>query len=751
MMLMPDANHKALVTLVTIFLLPLVAGAELPTPLSRFGNLPCLAPIIRAVDPDAPKNIGEALLLPPYRPLDTTGGTGVVTFPTTGANPEAQAAFEQGVAHLHGFADRAAERSFRRSASLNPEHPMPYWGLAMANERHPGRASVYARYALYLAGRFPDLSTREHAWITLCHAYFSPAPEQGDTDLRRTRVRALEDLAYAYPGDVEARAFLLRALVLDQYQAGIPAGSHFAVDAFAGTLLTDNPQHPAANYRPLLWLRERPKRAASFAFSAPGAAPESPGAWRIAAEALAAAGDYPSALDAQATALRLDLQNLRLDLAMPDEDPDFATAVAAHLESLIATGQTTAAAEIGRHLITLPRSVGAVTYRTGRRLLASALMRGERWAELREECTEKSGALLPTKAWPDRAHTLYWRAVAEWNLGQKDAAKTTGTELESLFRSFLSSGTTLDAEKEIVSAVKSLRAYASLFETPGSKVPTAPLLHISKSLLARTLVGKGDTTAALELAGEDLGERPGVPEAVATYCSVATAAGKMDTALPLFDTTFRQNASLADRQHPLFRTAQKPIIDRLKLRGNWTLTPPASKFPSKKPARWSPPPAPAFDLPRPDGGTTSLASLHGKPVLLIFFVGVGCPYCVEQLKIFRPHEAAFNAADIPILTISTDSPKTLSTTLNSSSETTSDTPTFPFPILADASLETFHTYKCFDSFNNKPLHGIYLVSPRGHILWQNISHEPFLYPEFLLEESRRLLSLWPDVSVLQKK
>jgi peroxiredoxin len=140
----------------------------------------------------------------------------------------------------------------------------------------------------------------------------------------------------------------------------------------------------------------------------------------------------------------------------------------------------------------------------------------------------------------------------------------------------------------------------------------------------------------------------------------------------------------------------------------------------------------------------SLADLNGTPKLLIFFVGVGCPYCVEQLKIFHPHAADFAEAGIPIHTISTDPVETLRTTLAAAAGDDSETPAFPFPILADPSFGTFTDYRCFDYYNNKALHGIYLISPDGRILWNNISHEPFLHPEFLLSEAQRLLALWPS-------
>ena len=63
-----------------------------------------------------------------------------------------------------------------------------------------------------------------------------------------------------------------------------------------------------------------------------------------------------------------------------------------------------------------------------------------------------------------------------------------------------------------------------------------------------------------------------------------------------------------------------------------------------------------------------------------------------------------------------------------------------FPLLSDPSLEIFKAYRAYDDFEKTPLHGTFLIDGNGKIRWQNISYEPFMAPEFLLEEAKRLLS-----------
>src|SRR5450432_4293468 len=69
--------------------------------------------------------------LAPTLPAKLLPGMGAVHLPMTTASPEAQKFFDQGVAQMHSFWAREAERSFLQAAALDPSAPMPYWGIAM--------------------------------------------------------------------------------------------------------------------------------------------------------------------------------------------------------------------------------------------------------------------------------------------------------------------------------------------------------------------------------------------------------------------------------------------------------------------------------------------------------------------------------------------------------------------------------------------------------------------------------------------
>jgi len=59
-------------------------------------------------------------------------GLGDYHFPITTATPEAQLYFDHGIRLLYGFNHDEAARYFRRAAELDPQAPMPYWGVALS-------------------------------------------------------------------------------------------------------------------------------------------------------------------------------------------------------------------------------------------------------------------------------------------------------------------------------------------------------------------------------------------------------------------------------------------------------------------------------------------------------------------------------------------------------------------------------------------------------------------------------------------
>lgn len=230
---------------------------------------------------------------------------------------------------------------------------------------------------------------------------------------------------------------------------------------------------------------------------------------------------------------------------------------------------------------------------------------------------------------------------------------------------------------------------------------------------------------------------------LATLAFLLEQDGQKEEAQKVFE-QLRETSTSIDRERPIFVRLQ-PIAERLNLGQDWLIDyqmaddlgprPPLDEL---GPFRWQPSPAESWTLVNADGEKKSLADYQGKPVIVIFYLGYGCLHCVEQLQAFAPVMEKFNQAGIELVAISTDDQDGLMTGLQNFEGD------MPIPLLADPDFSVFKKYRCFDDFENQPLHGTFLIDRDGMVRWQDISFEPFLNHEFLLRESQRLLDQNPD-------
>ena len=63
------------------------------------------------------------------------------------------------------------------------------------------------------------------------------------------------------------------------------------------------------------------------------------------------------------------------------------------------------------------------------------------------------------------------------------------------------------------------------------------------------------------------------------------------------------------------------------------------------------------------------------------------------------------------------------------------------PITYDPHQRTWRALDAWDDFEGKPLHGTCFIAADGRMRWQHVGYEPFMLPDFLLEETRRLLEI----------
>jgi peroxiredoxin len=226
---------------------------------------------------------------------------------------------------------------------------------------------------------------------------------------------------------------------------------------------------------------------------------------------------------------------------------------------------------------------------------------------------------------------------------------------------------------------------------------------------------------------------------LATLAYVLELDGQHEEAQKIFE-QLRDTSTSIDIDHPMFARLQ-PISDRLNLGREWLKEYQLAEDLGPRPAldelgpfRWQPSPAADWTLVNAASEKKSLTDFQGKPVIVIFYLGYGCLHCVEQLQAFAPVMEKFNEAGIEMVAISTDDQEGLITGLkNFEGE-------MPIPLLANPDFSIFKKYRCFDDFENQPLHGTFVIDSDGMVRWQDISYEPFMNHEFLLQEAQRLLN-----------
>src|SRR5258708_16780058 len=192
-------------------------------------------------------------------------GTQYVHLKITTSNPQAQEFFDQGLAQLHSFWALEAERSFRQAAELDPEAPMPWFGVALAAAEYRPRfqidqlAEAFGRDPRGLSLRATDAAKKasELAAVTakatdlekmyIAAACAGPVPTR--KDLHEAYIAALRALLAKYPREVEARTFLALHLMrgFDLPDHTPRPGSMEAVEILRG-LLKDAPDHPGVHH-----------------------------------------------------------------------------------------------------------------------------------------------------------------------------------------------------------------------------------------------------------------------------------------------------------------------------------------------------------------------------------------------------------------------------------------------------------------------------------------------------------------------
>ena len=725
---------------------------------------------------------GEAFNEGPRQKAYLMKGMGRVRFPITTNKQEAQLFFTQGVSQLHGFWYFEAERSFRQAAMLDPNCAMAYWGMAVANRNNVERAKKFINSA---KEHRKNASKREKLWIDSEVNYWADT-KKNEKDRRRKMVRDLETIIFDFPDDIEAKAFLAVWLWQSSHK-GLPISSHMTINMLIQDVLDIEPMHPCHHFRIHLWDSEKPERALASAANCGQSSPGIAHMWHMPGHIYSKLKRYQDAVWQQEASARVDHAHMIKDRVLPDQIHNFAHNNEWLIRNLNHLGRVNDAVALAKNMIELPRHPNFNTLakpdvpteygkrgssRYGRSRLIETLLRYEMWEEI---INLSQTVYLPYTTIPEeQAKRLAAIGAAHYSLGQEEKGTETLEDLDKIFSQLkqlkLDAGTDAeekaraekkndnDTNKAMVDAMNKfnnrfktvnqykaeLLVYQSISnkdeETFNKQIGKAS--RISRERKSQLQLKIGNKKEAQKLASQSAKSTNEVYP-LANYVDILWKSEKEKEAIEQFK-LLRKISSSIDLEHAVFQRLN-PIAKKLNLPEDWRTQNKLSHDVGERPSldslgpfRWTPSPAAQWSLTDGQGKNHSLNDYTGRPLIVVFYLGKGCAHCIEQLSAFAPEVDSFKQAGIDLIAISTDNVGGLRETF----QLNKDKP-FPFPLLSDTSLKVFKQYRVFDDFENQPLHGTFLIDRGGLVRWQDISYEPFTKINFLLKESKRLLSQEP--------
>lgn len=723
---------------------------------------------------------GEAFNEGPRQSAYQMGGTGSVEFPATCKNDQVQVFVNQGVGQLHGFWYLEAERSFRQAIAMDPDCAIAYWGCAVANINDKDRAKGFIEDA---KEHLEKVTEREKRYINSLATYLN---DEGDNKEKRALayMKELEDIVIDYPDDIEAKAFVALQTWLNRSQ-GVPIGSYLAVDSLLKEVFAAQPMHPAHHYAIHLWDTRRPELALESAAKCGPAAPSIAHMWHMPGHIYSRLKRYEDAVWQQEASARTDHAHMMRDRVMPDQIHNFAHNNEWLIRNLIFIGRVQDGLDLAMNMSDLPRHPsyntlekrGSAKY--GRERMVDVLTTYQLWDKTIELC--HLPYLEPTDDEREQLLRLRVLGAAYWMSGQAEQGQQVldelnerlvpmKTEREELVAKTESEFSADEKEQEgkseeerkkslekkvkaatkeidgkisrvekAIQAVEGYQAFAAEdYKTAHERFVDSKTESQDWVAEVRFLMGEQDEAIKDAQRYVDRHENEVAPLSRLVY--LQATAGKMEEAKKSFE-TLREISGSIDRNSVLF-TRLDPIASELGFEGDWRVPSKlADDIPPRTltldeigPFRWRPSRAPEWALKQADGSLRSSKEFQGKPVLMIFYLGYGCLHCAEQLHEFAPQMEAFEQAGIEMIAISSDDVEGLQRSIDDYDKG------LPIPLISNAELDVFKSYRAFDDFEDMPLHGTFLVDGNGYIRWQDISYEPYMDHQFLLKEAQRLLS-----------
>lgn len=415
---------------------------------------------------------------PPKLPAKLMDGVGTeyIDFKITTSNPEAQKFFNQGIAQMHSFWGREAERSFLQAAALDPEAPMPWFGVAMITGGYQpyfqivgwdsilGKQSRTNKRAMEAAQKAIELSKKPGKATELEKLYIAAVTARripGDKDPDEAYIAAWRELLAKYPKEVEAQTFLSLHLMRGfELPAHTPRETSMEAVKILKALLKEAPDHPGVHHYVIhAW------EGSSFASEAwPSCkryfelAPNIPHALHMPGHIYSQTGRWDDAIIAFGAAKKKELSYI-------EADSTYGNGHHGHNVHYLSTsysfkGDFDSAVREAQHLLGMPETdankksadLFTTAYAQGFIAMLRALTQHEKWDEILE------GKMLPEIARPRQQAWYAWARGIAWSAkGNASKAKSEAKKLDTALANYKSK-TKRNAPPELLVAREELAA-----------------------------------------------------------------------------------------------------------------------------------------------------------------------------------------------------------------------------------------------------------------------------------------------------
>ncbi len=679
--------------------------------------------------------LGEAFDEGPRERPAKIDGIGRTSFPITTSKPEVQEWFDQGHTLLHSFWFFEAERSFRWAVKLDPDAPMPYWGLARTASGD--RARAFLREASSRKARGTE---RERDYIEAWEVQYAERAANGDA--RKDFHRALERLILKYPDDVEAKAL---------YAYDAMAENRVGTELLIRQVLAVDPNHPGAHhYRIHNWDDQDGAQALESCKRYGTLVPGIGHALHMPGHIYAGLGMYHEAAISLDSATRAEIAYMSRRMVFPYNTWNYA-----HNRNYLSyvqeqLGLPSEAIRGARELLAVPLdpklndATRFSPHWQGVAALTRALIKFEKWEEILAPGSIPWGTSLR-----DRLGRGYAEALAkiEKKDPSADLAVASFSDLKTDIEKPENSSYKLQFEVQLLElqgtyALKNgdaIKGLMLLTEAAPKELtlraeyddpPFFPTLMYSKLGYAYLSQGSPKLAAdaferALETVKNDPFALAGLSRARQALGDTKAAAQALGRALYVWSDAEPGLRWLDDARSTGIRATAVDVSPGPQR--NYR----AMGLDTFGPAIWQPFAAPALDTRNSTGARVSLDQFKGRNVILVFYLGTGCAHCVSQIKELSERSDKWKGLDADVLAVSADS-----VTANAASQGSLNV-----QLLADDQFRNARLFKSYDDFEEMPIHSTVLIDKTGRVHWARHGGGPFTDYDFLASQLERMNAL----------